>query len=103
MYIVSRITIFSQVNITTYSVWEEKTRKVNTTYSMWDKIEKIMEEKNISTYRLSKMTGISKQYFSQMKLKQTANPSFETVCKIADALDVDINDFRDDKKAPSSN
>lgn len=61
---------------------------------MWNKIEKIMQEKNISTYRLSKMTGISKQYFSQMKLKQTDNPSFETVCKIADALEVDINEFR---------
>ena len=54
-----------------------------------------MQEKNISTYRLSKMTGISKQYFSQMKLKQTENPSFETVCKIADALEVDINEFRE--------
>ncbi|MFK4946059.1 helix-turn-helix domain-containing protein [Lactococcus garvieae] len=73
-----------------------KSRKVNTTYSgMWNKIEKIMIDKNISAYRLSKMTGISKQYFSQMKLKQTDNPSFETVCKIADALDVDINEFRE--------
>lgn len=86
--------MFSQVNITIYSVFGEKTRKVNTTYSMWGKIEKIMIEKNITTYRLSKMTGISKQYFSQMKLKHTVNPSFETVCKIADALEVDINEFR---------
>lgn len=62
---------------------------------MWNKIEKIMQKKNISTYRLSKMTGISKQYFSQMKLKKTGNPSFETVCKIADALDIDINEFRE--------
>lgn len=95
MYIVTKFTMFSQVIITTYSVLWEKTRKVNTTYSMWKKIEKIMQEKNISTYRLSKMTGISKQYFSQMKLKQTDNPSFETVCKIADALEVDINEFRE--------
>lgn len=87
--------LYSQVDITTYSVKKEKTRKVNTTYSMWNKIEKIMQKKNISTYRLSKMTGISKQYFSQMKLKQTDNPSFETVCKIADALEVDINEFRE--------
>ncbi len=87
--------LYSQVDITTYSVFFEKTRKVNTIYSMWRKIEKIMQEKNISTYRLSKMTGISKQYFSQMKLKQTDNPSFETVCKIADALEVDINEFRE--------
>ncbi|WP_237711564.1 helix-turn-helix domain-containing protein [Lactococcus garvieae] len=85
--------------ITIYSVKKEKTRKVNTTYSMWKKIEKIMQEKNISTYRLSKMTGISKQYFSQMKLKQTDNPSFETVCKIADALEVDINESEKNKKS----
>ncbi len=65
------------------------------TYSMWNKIEKILKEKNISTYRLSKMTGISRQYFSQMKLKKTDDPSFKTVCKIADALEVDINEFRE--------
>lgn len=88
--------LYSQVNITTYSVKFDKSRKVNTIYSvMWKKIEKIMQEKNISVYRLSKMTGISRQYFSQMKLKQTDNPSFETVCKIADALEVDINEFRE--------
>lgn len=90
------MTLYSQVDIATYSVKFDKSRKVNTIYSvMWKKIEKIMQEKNISVYRLSKMTGISRQYFSQMKLKQTENPSFETVCKIADALEVDINEFRE--------
>lgn len=61
---------------------------------MWSKIEKILKEKRISVYRLAKLTGISAQYFSLMKLQKTENPSFETMVKIADALNVSLDEFR---------
>ncbi|MBB5887731.1 helix-turn-helix domain-containing protein [Lactovum miscens] len=61
---------------------------------MWSKIEKIIKAKNISVYQLAKMTGISRQALSQMKLKEIKNPSFDKMVKIADALDVSLDEFR---------
>lgn len=61
---------------------------------MWEKIEKIIKSKNISVYQLAKMTGISRQALSQMKLKEVKNPSFDKMVKIADALDVSLDEFR---------
>lgn len=61
---------------------------------MWSKIEKIINEKKISVYQLAKMTGLTPQYFYLMKRQGSENPSFLTMIKVADALDVSLDEFR---------
>lgn len=62
---------------------------------MWLKIEKLLKEKKMSTYRLAQLSGINKATLAHIKSGKVKKPLFETVCKIADALEVDINEFRE--------
>ncbi|NHI70083.1 helix-turn-helix domain-containing protein [Lactococcus garvieae] len=62
---------------------------------MWVKIEKILKEKNMTTYRLAQLSGINKATLAHIKSGKVKKPLFETVCKIADALEIDINEFRE--------
>ena len=62
---------------------------------MWNKIEKLLKDKNMTTYRLAKLSGINKATLAHIKSGKVKKSLFETVCKIADALDVDINEFRE--------
>jgi len=62
---------------------------------MWHKIEKLLKEKNMTTYRLAQLSGINKATLAHIKSGKVKKPLFETICKIADALDVDINEFRE--------
>ena len=52
-----------------------------------------MEIKNISLYRLSKMTGISDSQLGKILNGITTNPRINTVKAIAKALDVSINEI----------
>lgn len=61
---------------------------------MWLKIEKILKEKNMTAYRLAKLTGISQQALYLLKVGKRKELSWTTMCKIADALEVDLNEFR---------
>jgi putative transcriptional regulator len=62
---------------------------------MWDKIEKILKDKNMTTYRLAKLSGVNKATLAHIKSGKVKKPLFETICKIADALEVDINELRE--------
>lgn len=59
------------------------------------KLEEILEEKQMSYYRLAKMLNVKTSYMTKLKKGIIASPSFEIVCKIADVLDVDVNVFRE--------
>ncbi|PFG75678.1 transcriptional regulator [Lactococcus lactis] len=48
----------------------------------------------MSEYRLAKMTGISPQQLHQIKKRNTKNPKWLTVVKIADALGVSLDEFK---------
>jgi putative transcriptional regulator len=48
----------------------------------------------ISMYELAKRSGVSKQALSALE-KGQYKPSWETVCAIADALQVDVSAFRE--------
>lgn len=61
---------------------------------LWEKIEFLLDQKNMTAYRLSKLSGISKENLSQLKLGKLKSMKFETVVKIADALDVSLDEFR---------
>lgn len=54
-----------------------------------------MKEKNISQMVLANKVGVKQQYISKIVLGHIKSPSFDLVCKIADALDIDINEFRE--------
>lgn len=59
---------------------------------MWNEIQKVLDEKNMSTYKLAKITGIRDSTLHNYK--RGSEPSFKNMCKIADALDVSLDYFR---------
>ena len=61
---------------------------------LWSKIEGELNKKGISVYRLSKLTGVSQQALSSLKTGKSKSPSFELMKKIADALDISLDEFR---------
>lgn len=68
---------------------------------MWNKVEKILKDKEITTYRLAKMTKIPKTTIDNYHYGNS-KMSFENACKIADALGVSLDDLRGDKDESNS-
>lgn len=56
-------------------------------------IKQKREEKNITLYRLVKLTGLSYSYLSELENNKVFNPSLATMYKIAHALDCKIDDL----------
>ncbi len=56
-------------------------------------IKEIRERKNMSLYRLSKYSGISYSYLSEIENNKKDNPSMAVISQIADALEVDVKDL----------
>ena len=61
---------------------------------MWKKLKKMLDDKQITTYQLSKLTGISEQSFSKLRNRLSIELSFSSMVKIADALDISLDEFR---------
>lgn len=61
---------------------------------MWNEIEKLLKEKEITQYELAKKMGVSTGTITELKKGRIKKPSFELVKKIADALDVSMDRFR---------
>ena len=56
-------------------------------------IKEIRKKKNITVYRLSKITGIARTYLLELENNKKFNPSLATMHKIANALEVKIDDL----------
>lgn len=56
-------------------------------------IKEIRESKNISQYKLSQMTDISRTYIRNLEKNKMCNPSINILSLIADALEVGIKDL----------
>ncbi|MBQ9658041.1 MAG: helix-turn-helix domain-containing protein [Clostridia bacterium] len=54
------------------------------------RIKEVREKKNITLYKLSKLTGISRTYLTELENNKKTNPSLETMYKISLALNVSI-------------
>lgn len=54
------------------------------------RIKEVRKKKNISLYKLSKLTGISRGYLSDLENNKKTNPSLATMYKISVALNVNI-------------
>ena len=58
-----------------------------------DKIIKLMEEKNITLYRLGKMTNLNESNLGKIVSGKTKDPRISYVKAIADALEVSIDEI----------
>lgn len=61
---------------------------------MWQIIHQAMEKKQWSRYRLAKEAGISEGVLVKLKNGESKNPGIILLFKISDALNIDINVFR---------
>lgn len=61
---------------------------------LWFKLNEILTKREMSVYKLSELTGISKQAFSALKHGKFDDLKFSTMVKIADALDISLDEFR---------
>lgn len=57
---------------------------------LYERYEKLIEQKGISSYQVSKETGVSQQTLSYWKNKRS-KPKFESLKKIADYLNVTVD------------
>ena len=62
---------------------------------MWDTIEKLLKEKNLNQEQLAKRMNVSSGTVSDFKKGRIKKPSLELMCKIADALEVSLDVFRE--------
>ena len=63
-------------------------------FLMWDKIEKQLKIKGWSMYRLAKESGVHPSNFSNLKAGRMKEMSWTNMCKIADALEVSLDELR---------
>lgn len=59
-----------------------------------ERIKQRLDEKQLSEYRLSKIIGTSTAHMSRLMTGDIKDPRFELVCKIADALDIAVDELR---------
>lgn len=65
-------------------------------HKIWNKIQKILDKKNMTVWRLGKTMDVSDSVLRNLRDGKIKKPSFELICKIADALDVSLDYFRKD-------
>ena len=65
---------------------------------MYKKFSKLLQEKQLSPYRVSKDTGISQQTLSDWKLGRSI-PKLNKLQKLADYFGVSVEYFTDDEKS----
>lgn len=61
---------------------------------LWNSIQVQLDKQNMTAYRLSKVTGIPLTTIYNYK-NDGKEPPFKNMCKIADALDVSLDVFRE--------
>ncbi len=68
--------------------------------SFASRLKAIRDRAGITRYALAKRTGIGYDYIHRLESGARDTPSWEVVCKLADALGVDVNEFRDPPTIP---
>ena len=56
----------------------------------------MLKQRQLTSYRLSKMSGVSESIINKLVSGINEYPSFKNAVKIADALDVSLDEFRKD-------
>lgn len=65
-------------------------------YMSWQTVDRILKNKHWSLSKLSNRSGINYQTIRNYRYLKT-EPTFKTMCKIADALGVSLDELRGDK------
>ena len=60
----------------------------------WNKIQKYLNKRGWSLLKLSKISGVPEGTLKEYKFKKT-DPSFKNACKIADALQISLDELRE--------
>lgn len=71
-------------------------KKRNDNYMLWELVQKQLDKQSMSIYRLSKLTGILDNTLYSYS-RGISEPSFTNMAKIADALGVSLDEFRERK------
>lgn len=61
---------------------------------MWKKIKKEMDKQGMNQNQLSIKMGVHSGILSDLKNGRIKKPSFELMCKIANALNVSLDKFK---------
>lgn len=61
---------------------------------MWNKLSKIIDDKGITIYRLGQLTGLGVSVFYNLKSGRIKDVTFHSAVKIADALDISLDELR---------
>lgn len=62
---------------------------------MWKIVYKRMCNKELNQNQLAKKAGVNNTVISALKNGKIKKPSFELMCKIADALEISLDEFRE--------
>lgn len=62
---------------------------------LWENVQNILDNKSMTIYRLSRETGINENTLYSYS-RGISEPSFKNMVKIADALDVSLDIFREE-------
>lgn len=54
----------------------------------------IRESRGISRYQLAKISGVKDSTIQMIENSESSNPTFKIMCKLADALEVNLDDLR---------
>lgn len=63
---------------------------------MWKKIEVLLAEKKMTKYELAKKAGLNQNSLIDLKKGRKKSLKFDDIVKIADVLDVSLDEFRKD-------
>lgn len=64
---------------------------------LWQVIEKHLEKKGWSIYKLAKELGVNESSIRNIKTGRSDNPSFQLIKMIADTLEFSLDEFKEDK------
>lgn len=67
-------------------------------YKIWNKIQKLLDKRNMTIWKLGKTMNVSDSVLRNLRDGKIKKPSFELMCKIADALNVSLDYFRNNNK-----
>ncbi|ESV55130.1 XRE family transcriptional regulator [Streptococcus agalactiae LMG 14747] len=61
---------------------------------MRDKLLEILDKRQMTMYQLAKLSGINRSHFTDLKKGKIKYLSWPNMIKIADALDISLDEFR---------
>ena len=70
---------------------------------LWEKIAEQISEKNWTVYKLCLKAGVGTAGIYRLRDGEVKDLHFETVKKIADALEVSLDEFRQEVKSGAKN